>query len=280
MKRRAAATRSPSTAGSDSNAPDVASNQTSSRQQRFELSSRTNTSQESALVKARQLSAFDAQTLRYINDELKDATPLERDYVLRSLQGADPPMVRRILQERRRVKRIGQHPSVGPPPIPRTKVAASQSSQLDQIFPGFGHSELRAPDPRQQPIIKGLGTADPWNQNHTDSRMARFQPGSTVGTAGTNSNQDVVNSPVRAANGTLQRPIIKDNQVRPASTSLPAVAPTLQSQPNPIQARVGNSMDSPKKSPKTNPVELAGASRTNGAAVPHRIRSHDSFRDR
>ncbi|WP_417386088.1 hypothetical protein [Gimesia sp.] len=82
-----------------------------------------------------------AELLAYINEELKDASPQERNQYLSSFKGVDPEMIKNILRTRRMVNSIQQE-----------QLAKSDTASLAQVsLPGLGHSE---PGDAEAPIIQ------------------------------------------------------------------------------------------------------------------------------
>lgn len=81
-------------------------------------------------AKPKKVATHDAELLAYINEELKDASPQERNQYLSSFKGVDPGMVRNILRTRRMVSSMEQ-------------VAEQKPTKKSPLItlPGLGHTQ-------------------------------------------------------------------------------------------------------------------------------------------
>lgn len=93
-----------------------------------------------------QLAAFNAETLKLIDDELKDASPLERQFWFDQLKKVDPSLVPDILRARRMTSRVTP---------PGTGAEILQASGAEPLLP----AATRQPAP-----AGGFGAVNPWGQ--------------------------------------------------------------------------------------------------------------------
>ena len=132
----------------------------------------------------------DAATLAMIEQELRDASPDERDELFNDLKGLEPQMVRLILNTRRMVRQIGQKSPAGQdePGSLATGITGQApaarpfgTDQSNVAVQGVGHSADQVPAEEFSRHAAGMGATNPWGDagdNRTRATHFRSADGS------------------------------------------------------------------------------------------------------
>ncbi|MGE3317151.1 MAG: hypothetical protein AB7O26_18695, partial [Planctomycetaceae bacterium] len=116
---------------------------------------------------ATRLATHDAETLKLIDEELKDATPEERERLYNEWKPLDGPMLKQVIGIRRMVRQMGQGTpkqqmaAVSPETNGGTAPLASKVDQLAAQIPNAGHASGQHTAGRTAPSPLG---ASPWSQ--------------------------------------------------------------------------------------------------------------------
>jgi len=138
----------------------------------------------------------DPQTMAYIDQELRDATPEERAKQMTLLQGMDPEMVRQILHSRRLAMRaVEQKQFAGPGPDSYSQGAIQR---VGAESPAIGGGAIRRVNSGE-----GLGSLPAWPQQAGNGSLS---PPTIVAGGGTD-NPNVAQDGGLAPQGTGQAPV-------------------------------------------------------------------------